>query len=86
MPAEGRNTSRKYSTVVQVFPFGRCTVGLVRSSSLHSARIQSGPSLAYFYGSFSNHEARRDRKLLLTKRELRRLEEDSIRATTISES
>lgn len=31
----------------------------------------------YFYGSFSNHEARRDRKLLLTKRELRRLEEDS---------
>ena len=31
----------------------------------------------YFYGSFGNHEARRDRKLLLTKRELRRLEEDS---------
>ena len=31
----------------------------------------------YFYGSFSNHEARRDRKLLLNKRELRRLEEDS---------
>ena len=31
----------------------------------------------YFYGSFANHEARRDRKLLLTKRELRRLEEDS---------
>ena len=27
----------------------------------------------YFYGSFANHEARRDRKLLLTKRELRRL-------------
>ena len=24
----------------------------------------------YFYGSFSNHEARRDRKLLLTKREI----------------
>ena len=29
----------------------------------------------YFYGSFSNHEARRDRKLLLTKRELHKLEE-----------
>jgi len=29
----------------------------------------------YFYGSFSNHEARRDRKLLLTKRELRKLSE-----------
>lgn len=31
----------------------------------------------YFYGSFSNHEARRDRKLLLTKREIRRLEIDA---------
>lgn len=29
----------------------------------------------YFYGSFSNHEARRQRKLLLTKREIHRLEE-----------
>ena len=29
----------------------------------------------YFYGSFSNHEARRDRKLLLNKREIRRLQE-----------
>ena len=27
----------------------------------------------YFYGSYSNHEAKRDRKLLLTKLELRRL-------------
>ena len=31
----------------------------------------------YFYGSYSNHEAKRDRKLLLTKRELHKLEEDS---------
>lgn len=29
----------------------------------------------YFYGSFSNHEARRDRKLLLNKREIRQLSE-----------
>jgi len=28
----------------------------------------------YFYGSYNNHEARRDRKLLLNKREIRRLE------------
>ena len=28
----------------------------------------------YFYGSFSNHEARRDRKLLLNKREIYNLE------------
>lgn len=27
----------------------------------------------YFYGSYSNHEAKRDRKLLLTKQELHRL-------------
>ncbi len=31
----------------------------------------------YFYGSFSNHEARRDRKLLLTKHEIRKLESDT---------
>ena len=31
----------------------------------------------YFYGSFANHEAKRDRKLLLTKREIRKLIQDS---------
>lgn len=30
---------------------------------------------SYFYGSYSNHEPKRDRKLLLTRRELRKLEE-----------
>lgn len=29
---------------------------------------------SYFYGSYNNHAARRDRKLLLNKRELRKLE------------
>lgn len=29
----------------------------------------------YFYGSFANHEAKRDRKLLLNKREIRKLAE-----------
>lgn len=28
----------------------------------------------YFYGSYNNHNAKRDRKLLLTKREIRKLE------------
>lgn len=28
----------------------------------------------YFYGSYNNHEAKRDRKLLLTKREIRKLQ------------
>ena len=31
----------------------------------------------YFYGSYNNHEAKRDRKLLLNKREIRRLAEDT---------
>ena len=29
----------------------------------------------YFYGSYNNHDAKRDRKLLLTKREIHKLEE-----------
>ena len=29
----------------------------------------------YFYGSYSNHEAKRDRKLLLNKREIHKLQE-----------
>ena len=29
----------------------------------------------YFYGSYNNHSARRERKLLLNKKELRKLEE-----------
>lgn len=31
----------------------------------------------YFFGSYNNHEAKRDRKLLLNKREIRRLVEDT---------
>ena len=32
-------------------------------------------SSPYFYGSYNNHEAKRDRKLLLTKREIHKLAE-----------
>lgn len=44
---------------------------------IHNAEIWvRGMNISpYFYGSFSNHEARRDRKLLLNKREIRRLQE-----------
>ena len=31
----------------------------------------------YFYGSYNNHEAKRDRKLLLNKREIKRLEDET---------
>ncbi|MDE6208026.1 MAG: SsrA-binding protein SmpB [Muribaculaceae bacterium] len=38
----------------------------------------------YFYGSYNNHEARRDRKLLLTRREIARLsKEGSVPGYTI---
>lgn len=30
----------------------------------------------YFYGSYNNHAARRDRKLLLTKKEIRKLQQE----------
>ena len=30
----------------------------------------------YFFGSYNNHSARRDRKLLLQRKEIRRLEKD----------
>lgn len=32
----------------------------------------------YFYGTYNNHAARRERKLLLQKKELRKLENDSL--------
>ena len=31
----------------------------------------------YFYGSYNNHEAKRDRKLLLNKKEIKHLQEDT---------
>ena len=31
----------------------------------------------YFYGSYNNHESKRDRKLLLNKKEIRNLQEDT---------
>ncbi|MCC8175712.1 MAG: SsrA-binding protein SmpB [Bacteroidales bacterium] len=34
----------------------------------------------YFYGTYNNHSARRDRKLLLQRKEIRRLERDSQQA------
>ncbi|MCC8037167.1 MAG: SsrA-binding protein SmpB [Bacteroidales bacterium] len=34
----------------------------------------------YFYGTYNNHAARRDRKLLLQRKEIRRLERDSQQA------
>ena len=40
-------------------------------------RVKNMNVSPYFYGSFANHPAKRDRKLLLNKREIRRLAEDT---------
>ena len=37
----------------------------------------------YFYGSFTNHESKRDRKLLLTKREINKLQGFTIVPTLV---
>lgn len=46
---------------------------------IHNGEIWvKGMSISpYFYGSYNNHETKRDRKLLLNKREIRRLTEDT---------
>ena len=42
---------------------------------IHGEMWVKGMSISpYFYGSYNNHEQKRDRKLLLTKREIRQLE------------
>lgn len=41
----------------------------------HEVWVKGMNITPYFYGSYSNHEARRDRKLLLNKREIWKLEE-----------
>ena len=68
------------NTVITMTKLGyikRMTVDNFKSQNRGGKGIKGMNISPYFYGSFSNHEARRDRKLLLTKRELRRLEEDS---------
>lgn len=42
-------------------------------SSLGEVWVKNMNIAHYFYGSYNNHEARRDRKLLLTKKEITRL-------------
>ena len=37
-------------------------------------RVKNMYIAEYFYGTYNNHNARRDRKLLLTKKELRKIE------------
>ena len=45
--------------------------------SRHEIWVKNMYIAPYFYGSYGNHAVRRDRKLLLTKREIRRLEQET---------
>ncbi len=42
-------------------------------SSQNEVWVKNMNIATYFYGSYNNHEARRDRKLLLSKKEIRKL-------------
>ena len=42
--------------------------------------VEKGDIAEYFYGTYNNHNARRDRKLLLNRKEIRKLE-SAIRAS-----
>lgn len=42
-------------------------------SSQNEVWVKNMNIATYFYGSYNNHEARRDRKLLLSKKEIRQL-------------
>ena len=60
----------------KVHPFGQSQSG--RYLLLFCARrvvVKNMHIAEYFYGSYNNHSARRERKLLLNKKELRKLEE-----------
>ena len=46
------------------------TAGIVLTGTLWVKGMNISP---YFYGSYNNHEMKRDRKLLLTKREIQKL-------------
>ena len=54
------------------------TAGIVLTGteikSIRLGKVKNMYIAEYFYGTYNNHNARRDRKLLLTKKELRKIE------------
>ena len=50
------------------------TFGVIHSGEVWVKGMNISP---YFYGSYNNHEAKRDRKLLLNRKEIRHLQEDT---------
>ena len=62
-------------TEVKSLRLGKCSVKeayiMIEGHEMFVYGMNISP---YFYGSYNNHESKRDRKLLLTKREIRHLE------------
>src|SRR5574344_1134313 len=52
----------------------------------HELWVKNMHITEYFYGSYNNHVARRERKLLLEKKELRKLEEADRKSTRLNSS
>ncbi len=63
-------------TEIKSIRLGKASLVDTYCSIINGEMWVKGMSISpYFYGSFSNHEMKRDRKLLLNKREIRRLQE-----------
>ncbi len=63
-------------TEIKSIRLGKASLVDTYCSIINGEMWVKGMSISpYFYGSYSNHEMKRDRKLLLTKREISRLQE-----------
>ena len=62
-------------TEIKSIRAGKASLVDTYCSIIHGEMWVKGMSISpYFYGSYNNHEQKRDRKLLLTRREIARLE------------
>ena len=62
-------------TEIKSIRLGKASLVDTYCTIIHGELWVKGMSVSpYFYGSYNNHEMRRDRKLLLTRREIARLE------------
>ena len=63
------------STEIKSIRAGKASLVDTYCTIIHGEMWVKGMSISpYFYGSYNNHEQKRDRKLLLTRREIARLE------------
>ena len=77
-PVQIRNKKALTGTEIKSIRLGKASLVDAYCQIINGEMWVLGMSISpYFYGSYSNHEMRRDRKLLLTKREIHKLQEAS---------